>query len=161
MILSERGREVLRLSAVFPIIFLAWQPWDRAKRQGKCSIGSIGSLVTLSFAAYPFWAKMQDSLSAWLRLISLCENMRGCWVTGKKRTSCPFSHVIRKCLNLVTLGLPQLKAWLPRLYLMQIFRPWYFFRNSVGVTFSSRLSFDGHKSRKKVVDFFSFFFFSL
>lgn len=161
MILSGRGREVLRLSDVFPTIFLAWEPWDRAKRWGNCSVGSIGSIVTLSFAAYPFWAKTQDLLSVWLRLISLCENMRGCWVTGKKRTSCPFSHVIRKCLNMITLGLPQLKAWPPRLYLMQlmqIFRLWYFFRNTVGVTFSSCFSFDCHKSRKKMVDFFFFFF---
>lgn len=111
--LSGRGREVLKLSAIIPVIF-AWQPWERTKKWGNYS---VDSLVTLSLAACLYWAEMQDLLSVWLGLISLCENMCGCQVTGK-RTSCPFSHVSR-VLKFSHAGAAPTEAWPPRLYLVQ------------------------------------------
>lgn len=111
--LSGRGREVLRLSAIIPVIF-AWQSWEKTKKWGSYSVDSF---VTLSLAACLHWAKMQDSLSVWLGLTSLCENMCGCQVTGK-RTSCPFSHVIR-VLKFSHAGATPTEAWPSRLYLVQ------------------------------------------
>lgn len=132
--MSGRGREVSRLSAIISVTFLAWQPRERAKKWGN-------------------WAKMQDSLSVWVGPMSLCENMCGCQVTGK-RTSCPFSHVSR-VLKFGHAGATPTEAWPPRLYVVLMFRLWYFFRNLVDLTFCSCLPFDRHQSRKK--DFFFFF----
>lgn len=152
--LSGKGREVLRLSSVIAVVFLAWQPSGRAKSWGNCS---VGSLITSSLAACLLWAKTQDLLSTWHMFIWSCESMCGCWVTGKG-ASCPISHVITESSSSVVLGLPQLKSCPCRLYLMQMFSLWYFFRCLVGVTFSSCLSFDHHQNRKKGLAFFFFFF---